>query len=139
MSLASPSKHSRARQDPAATFTTLHPELRNYLNEPTQSFDGVEDVVRWWQMRQETFPNLSKMACNYASVPGMKTSIDIFYVLQCVIASTVEVERTFSRGRVLLGHLRNRISAETTSRTMDLKAWWDAGIIDISEIVVTSE
>ena len=46
----------------------LRDELARYLStDPEQ----VLDVLLWWTERKATYPNLSRMALDYLSIPGM--------------------------------------------------------------------
>lgn len=45
------------------------------------------------------------------------------------LASSVEVERVFSRGRLLLTHTRNRMTAQTTRAVMCVASWSLAGYV----------
>lgn len=44
------------------------------------------------------------------------------------------MERVFSRGRVLLSHVRNRMTAETTRAAMCLGIWSEHDLIDIGDL-----
>jgi hAT family C-terminal dimerisation region len=44
-------------------------------------------------------------------------------------ATSVDVERVFSRGRILLSHLRNRMTGQTTRALMCLNAWSLQGVL----------
>ncbi|KAJ3574247.1 hypothetical protein NP233_g1903 [Leucocoprinus birnbaumii] len=90
-------------------------ELALYLKQPREK---VDDVLKWWLQRQNTFPRLSRMALNYHSVP----------------ATSVAVERAFSQGRILLSHIRNRLSAESTRALLCLGAWYRSGLVDMNDI-----
>jgi hypothetical protein len=57
-------------------------------------------------------------------------------------ATSVDVERAFSRGRILLSHVRNRLSTQTTRALMCVGAWYDAGYVktrDIRTVTVLPE
>jgi len=45
------------------------------------------------------------------------------------LATSVDVERVFSRGRLLLSHIRNRMSAESTRALLCLNNWGKQGFI----------
>ena len=45
-------------------------------------------------------------------------------------AASIDVERLFSIGWILLNHLCNRLSADSTHAILCLKSWWDAGILN---------
>ncbi|EJD33097.1 hypothetical protein AURDEDRAFT_77213 [Auricularia subglabra TFB-10046 SS5] len=68
----------------------------------------------WWYTRRNQYPNLHRMAMDYCSIP----------------ATTVDVERLFSTGRMLLSYLRNRLSADSVHSILCLKSWWDSDIVN---------
>ncbi|EJD47341.1 hypothetical protein AURDEDRAFT_42326, partial [Auricularia subglabra TFB-10046 SS5] len=49
-----------------------------------------------------------------------------------IVATSVDVERLFSKGRVLISHIRNRLSGDSVHELLSLMSWWDAGIIQDS-------
>lgn len=42
-------------------------EFERYIAAETED---VEDVIAWWWKRRKDFPNLSRMALDYLSIPG---------------------------------------------------------------------
>lgn len=60
-------------------------------------------------------------------------------------ATSVDVERAFSRGRRLLTHVRSRLSAQTTRALMCLGDWvrWDLvksqDIVDVSKLAEVAD
>ncbi len=50
-------------------------------------------------------------------------------------ATSVDVERVFSHGRILLSHLRNRMSAQTTCLLMCLQAWSLLGYVKNKDVL----
>ncbi|KAI1783383.1 hypothetical protein LXA43DRAFT_903706, partial [Ganoderma leucocontextum] len=46
------------------------------------------------------------------------------------IATSADVERLFSRGRLILSHVRNRLSAQSTRAILCLGAWAKAGFVN---------
>ena len=47
--------------------------IEAYLNEPLVTSDQVKamgGVLKWWDLQQETRPQLSQMAITYLSAPG---------------------------------------------------------------------
>lgn len=48
------------------------------------------------------------------------------------------VERLFSQGRILLSHIRNRLSAQTARALMCLGAWSRADMVDDRDIGVVT-
>ena len=51
------------------------------------------------------------------------------------IASTVDVERTFSEGRIVLSHIRNRLSSQSTRALMCVGAWSRLGLVKNKDIL----
>ncbi|KIL54124.1 hypothetical protein M378DRAFT_60186, partial [Amanita muscaria Koide BX008] len=65
------------------------------------------DPLRWWYEQQHLYPGLSRMARDYHSIP----------------ATSVDVERIFSGGRMLLSYLRNRLQVESTRALLCVGEW----------------
>ena len=57
-----------------AKKSALADELTQYL---AASVEAVKDSLMWWVKRQDTYPCLSRMACNYLSIPGLSLYIYI--------------------------------------------------------------
>ncbi|KIL57332.1 hypothetical protein M378DRAFT_88068, partial [Amanita muscaria Koide BX008] len=95
-------------------------ELAAYLE---QDRERVQDVLGWWKKKQVEFPRLSQMAIDF----------------HCVPATSVDVERAFSQGRLLLSHIRNRLSAESTQSLLCLGAWFKAGLVQTNDILAASK
>ncbi|CDO72042.1 hypothetical protein BN946_scf184943.g77 [Trametes cinnabarina] len=98
-------------------------ELDIYLKaEP----EDVTDPFSWWYACRHAFPRLSRMALDYLAIP----------------ATSVDVERVFSRGRLLLPHVRNRLGSQTTRALLCVGAWSDRGFInqwDLTEVAKLPE
>lgn len=66
-----------------------------------------------------------------------------FYVcLSYFIATSVDVERVFSKGRLLLSHVRNRLSVQSTRALMCLGVWSAMGFVkdgDVKAVTVLPE
>lgn len=54
-------------------------------------------------------------------------------------ASSVDVERVFSRGRLLLPHTRNRLSSESIRALMCLGAWSREGLVSREDLLKVAE
>jgi hypothetical protein len=52
-----------------------------------------------------------------------------------VLATSVDVERTFSKGRVILSYLRNRLQVDTTRALLCLGDWISKGWVKDSDIL----
>ena len=50
------------------------------------------------------------------------------------LATSVDVERVFSQGRLLLSHIRNRLSVQSTRALMCLGAWSLLGFVKDSDV-----
>ncbi|EIW52834.1 HAT dimerization, partial [Trametes versicolor FP-101664 SS1] len=85
-------------------------ELKRYL---AAEVEPIKDAIAWWQGKRKTYPRLSRMAIDYLNIP----------------ATSVEVERIFSRGRLLLSHVRNRMTAESTRASICLGVWAQHGLV----------
>jgi hypothetical protein len=51
------------------------------------------------------------------------------------LATSVNVERIFSKGRVLLSHLRSRLSVQSTRALMCVAEWSATGFVKDSDIL----
>ncbi|KAJ7874355.1 hypothetical protein B0H14DRAFT_2343748 [Mycena olivaceomarginata] len=51
------------------------------------------------------------------------------------LATSVDVERLFSKGRLLLSCVRNRMSAQTTRALLCLGSWSLAGLVEDEDVV----
>ncbi|TFK81776.1 hATC-domain-containing protein [Polyporus arcularius HHB13444] len=98
----------------------LRDELERYLSADPEH---APDPIQWWIDRAAIYPNLSRMALDYLSIP----------------ATSVDVERVFSRGRLLLSHIRNRLSAQSTRALLCLGAWSDLGLIKAEDVQKASQ
>ncbi|TFY76146.1 hypothetical protein EWM64_g7868 [Hericium alpestre] len=99
-----------------------HSELDQYLSTDPEP---INDPIAWWSHPKCTsdYPRLSHMALDYLTIP----------------ATSVAVERVFSRGCLLLLHVRNRLSAQTTHVLLCLGNWSLLGLIKNSDVLkVTS-
>jgi len=71
------------------------------------------------------------------------SSIFISYIsFNGLLATSVGVERTFSKGRLLLSHIRNRLSVQSTRALMCLGVWSLRGYVrdkDINGITALEE
>lgn len=101
---------------------TNEDELSRYLTEPVITMKP-SDTRSWWVSKKNMYPRLVRMALDYLSILGMSSLSCTLIMLIYFSATSVDVERIFSRGRILLSHLRNRLSPQTTRSLMCLQAW----------------
>jgi hypothetical protein len=58
---------------------------------------------------------------------------------QCSFAATsVDVERIFSRGRLILSHVRSRLSAQTTRALLCLGSWSLLGLVKDKDVTAVT-
>src|SRR5258708_26608741 len=55
-------------------------------------------------------------------------------LLNTTLATSVHVERVFSQERILLSHIRSRLSVQSTCALMSLGAWSLMGYVEDSDI-----
>jgi hypothetical protein len=92
-------------------------ELEQYLRDPTEKPDNV---IAWWIAKASIYPCLSRMALDFLTIPATSTG----------------VERMFSRGRLLLPYVRNRLSAQSTRALLCLGYWSKAGFVDEKAVLI---
>ena len=80
-------------------------EIREYLEEDLE--DGDSDPLIYWQLKQEIYPSLATMAKKHLSVP----------------ATSTPSERVFSKGRLLISHIRNRLTDKKIQAVLCLSDW----------------
>lgn len=103
--------------------TELHDELERYLS---ADLEHVVDILMWWTEQKGMYPCLSRMALDYLSIP----------------ATSTDVERVFSKGRILLSHIHNRLSVQLTHALMCLGEWSCHGFVrddDVNAATVQPE
>lgn len=115
----------------------MRDEIDRYLAAPIEK--NITDAMGWWHDRQTQFPRLSRMALDYLSIPGTWSSYETrFSRAHAFVATSVEVERCFSRGRIIVSHLRNRLTGQTTRALLCLNYWSLAGLVqDVDILKVT--
>ena len=63
-----------------------------------------------------------------------KTKFDYKILLILESATSVDVERVFSQGRIVLSHLRSRLSVQSTRALLCLGVWSLLGFVNNSDI-----
>ena len=98
----------------------LRGELDRFLSSDPEY---VPNVLVWWHDQHNAYPRLSRMAVDYLSIP----------------ATSVDVEHVFSKGRILLSHVRSRLSVQSTWALMCVGAWSLLGFVkDVDVRVATT-
>lgn len=116
-------------------------ELERYLAVPVI---GCTDALEWWSDRRTNFPHLSRMALNYLSIPGTSFCVLHSAALLMTIspATSVDVERVFSRSRLVLPYVRNQLTAQSTRTILCLSSWSLAGYAakdDVKDVAEMSD
>jgi hypothetical protein len=76
------------------------------------------------------------MARDYMTIPGTLSSQSIVVVyLMKSLAFSVAVEHVFHKGRLLMSHIRNRLSAQSTCTLLCLSAWSKAGFVQSTDLL----
>lgn len=66
-------------------------------------------------------------------------SCDAASLTDCFIATSVDVERVFSKGRLVLSHVRNRLSVESTRALMCLGAWSRLDLVKSEDVLAAAK
>ena len=75
----------------------LHSELDKYLG---TNPEHITDALAWWYKHKHMYPRLHWMVLDYLSIPGMFSNPNArkFLDHQIILATSVDVEHTFSQG-----------------------------------------
>ncbi|QRV97935.1 Zinc finger, BED-type predicted [Ceratobasidium sp. AG-Ba] len=99
----------------------MHEELLDFLR-GKYPYDGG-DVLVWWKKHEVYFPVLSKVARDILAIP----------------ATSVSVERIFSRCRLVMSEYRHRMSVQTAREIVTCNSWLQAGLgAHLPEFVTSS-
>ena len=119
-------------------MASTHDELVRYL---AADVEHTHDVLAWWHEHRTTYPRLSRMAFDYLSIPGSFLSescygfTDMYLIPSITVATSVDVERTFSRGRLLLSHVCSRLNVQSIRALLCLGAWSLMGLVKDKDVL----
>ena len=117
----------------------LRDELGRYLSTDPEA---VNDVLMWWHGRRAMYPYLSRMALDYLTIPGMFShSFNISETVSSnstLPATSVDIKRIFSRGRLILSHVRSRLSAQSTRALLCLRSWSSLGLVKDTDVLAVT-
>jgi hypothetical protein len=116
----------------APVASKLKDELEQYLERPVED---VKDPLAWWSKNRVLYPRLSQMALDYLSIPGMCIMTSPIVDLATPTATSVDVERVFSKGRLVLSHVRNGLSVQSTRALMCLGTWSKMGLVKDKDLI----
>jgi hypothetical protein len=78
------------------------------------------------------------MALDYLSIPGKHCFLwghnGNSYSIQTSVATSVDVERVFSKGRIFLSHLHSCLSVQSTRALMCVGEWSELGYVKDEDI-----
>ena len=121
-------------------LSRLQDELTAYLSSDPKYID---DVLSWWYEKWLIYPHLSRMALDYLMIPSMYSCLnkpDNHWTY--ITATSVDVEHIFSQGWLLLSHVRNHLSAQTTHAILCLRSWSLLGLVkdeDVMKVAVMKD
>jgi hAT family C-terminal dimerisation region len=99
----------------------LKDEVKQYLKCPVEN---IKNALAWWVKNQAVYPHLSWMTLDYLSIPGMCSLINspMLDLTMPTTATSVDMEHVFSKERLVLSHVRNGLSVQSTCTLMCLGA-----------------
>ncbi|KAG8701424.1 hypothetical protein FRC08_004087 [Ceratobasidium sp. 394] len=98
------------------TTQTRDPDsIERYLATETVPLDPNNDgsLLSYWNVMLKTQPRVARMALNYLTAP----------------ATSVDAERAFSGGRLMINHLQHRMSSETFQAKMAIGSWFGTPLL----------
>jgi hypothetical protein len=96
--------------------TKVADELTLYLSTGPEH---VNDVLAWWYEKWTVYPMLARMALDYLSIP----------------ATSVDVERIFSRGQLILSHIRSQVLVQSTRALICVGSWSRLGLVKNEDVL----
>jgi len=115
--------------------SALQDDLDRFLSTDPEE---VTDVLLWWYEHKHIYPHLYRMALDYLSIPGKCYISAVATYTDWSQATSVHVERVFSQGRILLSHIRSRLSVQSTRALMCLGVWSLMGYVKDTDIKPTA-
>jgi hypothetical protein len=100
-------------------------ELDRYLR---ADVEHVTDALAWWYERRVAYPCLLRMALDYLSIPGRYICAMYF------LFAHISLERLFSRGRLVLSHVRSGLSVHSTRALLCLGSWFQQKLVKAKDL-----
>jgi hypothetical protein len=104
-------------------IASLGDELDDYLLMPPENVGETGVVMYWDKILRRKYPQLAKMALDYFTAP----------------ASSVDIERAFSRGRLTVTHLRHQLGTDSFKALMLLSSWINEGVVTDEQLTAALE
>lgn len=79
------------------------------------------------------------MALDYLCIPGMSYILPFDINTNLLPATSVNVERLFSRGRLVLSHTRSRLSVTSTRALLCLGSWSLMGMVRDEDVMAVAD
>jgi hypothetical protein len=98
----------------------------------TCSYGGLSESTATHAYHAWHWTTSQSLVCNFTCDIAILCSLPS-------VATSVDVERVFSKGRILLSHVRNQLSVQSTRALMCLGAWSLMGYVkdrDLKEVTV---
>ena len=110
-------------------------ELEEYLAAPPSALSP--DPILYWSGHRDNGSALAGMALDYLSTPGQSCSFSLRVIFIIIYkATSTDVERAFSRGRLTVSRMRHSLSDESTRAATVLSSWMAVpGIVPESDII----
>jgi hypothetical protein len=126
-----PLRRSAAAMDELQLFLSRKPE-------------HVTDAVQWWYENRKTYPRLYRMALDYLTIPGKHYSDRALPFTHATsdAATTIDVERLFSHGHLVLSLTRSQLSVTSMRALLCLGSWSHSGLVqdeDVKAVVKLDE
>ncbi|KAG9091288.1 hypothetical protein FRC06_000636, partial [Ceratobasidium sp. 370] len=109
--------------------------IEEYLETPVVSsyvFTQHGGVLPYWASELERRPRMARMALDLLTVPG-KSEPSFFFLPDNLIldsiASSVEAERAFSGGRLMMNHLQHQMSSRSFQAQMAVGSWYSTPLL----------
>jgi hypothetical protein len=118
--------------------TSSHDVVDAYLASPP--IPSIQDPISYWQAMASNNDPFAQMALDYLSTPGKCFCFMhyIQYTNKPLLASSTDVERAFSKGRLNVSRLRHSLSDETTRAATVLGSWADVAGLVLEEDLVAN-
>ena len=98
--------------------------------------EHVTDALAWWYKNRDVYLRLHRMALDYLSIPGKLEYLNVRNIIdhELLLATSVDVERMFSQGRLLLSHIHNRLCVQSTRALLCLGIWSKMGYVKDKDV-----
>ncbi|CUA75984.1 hypothetical protein RSOLAG22IIIB_01988 [Rhizoctonia solani] len=103
----------------SSSTTQVRPDIdsiHSYLETPVVPLDILWQyggIIPYWNAQFASRPRLARMALDYLTAP----------------ASSVDAERAFSSGRLMINHLQHQVSSQTFQSQMAIGSWFGTPLL----------